>query len=349
MAKLAYTQQLIILFKNAQQELIKIIQETEARGNVATYQKSLLKQTNSELALLQSRANSVLESLIVESYINGIRYTNRKLNIKEKVLLENLSRVHRKTINVYIRNLQGDLTDVEYFIGRQIKDNIQKASMDAVGLKLSTNETLRECKKNILKNFAENGISAIKTKNGREIRMDAYADMVARSTTREITNTATIKQVEELGYDLVKMSSHPGACPICQEFEGRVYSISGKDKRFPKLDIAFSNGYANIHPRCRHVLEPFIEELNDVDKYIKISNEPFEEPSKNSKQVQEYYKQQREKQILRQDRLQWEKYKTVLKNEAPATLAGFRRMKTANSDNYKEIKRKYKETLAREN
>jgi hypothetical protein len=65
--------------------------------------------------------------------------------------------------------------------------------------------------------------------------------------------------------------------------------------------------------------------------------------------VQEYYKQQREKQILRQDRLQWEKYKTVLKNEAPATLAGFRRMKTANSDNYKEIKRKYKETLAREN
>jgi hypothetical protein len=233
MAKLAYTQQLIILFKNAQQELIKIIQETEARGNVATYQKSLLKQTNSELALLQSRANSVLESLIVESYINGIRYTNRKLNIKEKVLLENLSRVHRKTINVYIRNLQGDLTDVEYFIGRQIKDNIQKASMDAVGLKLSTNETLRECKKNILKNFAENGISAIKTKNGREIRMDAYADMVARSTTREITNTATIKQVEELGYDLVKMSSHPGACPICQEFEGRVYSISGKDKRFP--------------------------------------------------------------------------------------------------------------------
>lgn len=351
--KLTYIEELIRLFTTAQAELIRILQTVEPRGSVYQYRKELLTQINKELALLNGKATPLMESLIKQAYIQGIITVNRKLGKKmnskeEAVILKELSKAHRKTINVFIRNKLGDLSDTQFFIGRQIKDTIQKATEDAIGLKLTTNETLKECKKNILKNFAENGINAIKTKNNRTIRLDAYADLVARSTVREVTNTATIKQVEELGYDLVKISSHSGACPICQQYQGRVYSISGKDKRFPRLDVAFSSGYANIHPRCRHVLEPFIEELNDVDKYIKISNRPFVEPSRNDKQVQAYYQNQKEKAKLRQDRLQWEKYRTVLGNEAPSTLAGFRRMKSANSDNYKELKRKYKEKTQRE-
>lgn len=352
--KLTYVEELIRLFTSTQAELIRLLQTVEPRGSVYQYRKELLTQVNKELALLNGKATPVMEKIIQQSYVQGIIYVNRKLgkkmiSTKEAEILKELSKTHRKTINVFIRNKLGDLNDTNYFIGRQIKDNIQRATEEAIGLKLSTSETLIECKKNILKNFSEQGITAIKTKNNRYIRMDAYADMVARSTTREITNTATIKQVKELGYDLVKMSSHPGACPICQTYEGRVYSISGKDKRFPKLDVAFSSGYANIHPNCRHVLEPYIEAFNDVDKDIKISNQPFKEPDKSDKQVQAYYKNQREKAKLRQDRLQWEKYRTVLGNEAPSTLAGFRRMKSANSDNYKELKRKYKEKTQREN
>lgn len=351
--KLTYVDELIRLFTASQYELIRLLQTTQPRGTVTKYRKELLTQVNKELALLQSRATPVMENLIKESYIKGIIYTNRKLGkkingTKEADILRALSKTHRKTINVFIRNKLGDLNDTNYFIGRQIKDTIQKATDDAIGLKLTTNETLKECKKNILKNFAENGINAIKTKNNRTIRLDAYADLVARSTVREVTNTATIKQVEELGYDLVKISSHPGACPICQTYEGRVYSISGKDKRFPRLDVVFSSGYANIHPRCRHVLEPYIETFNDVGKDIIKSNMPFQEPDKNDKQVQAYYSNQRKKAKMRQDRLQWEKYKTVLPNDVPSTLSGFRQMKAANSENYQELKRKYREATKRD-
>ncbi|GLI51332.1 hypothetical protein TSYNTROOL_14180 [Tepidanaerobacter syntrophicus] len=351
--KPTYIEELIRLFTASQAELIRLLQKTPARGTVTQYRKELLRQVNKEIALLQSRATPLMESLIRQAYVQGIITVNRKLGIKmsskeETVILKELSKAHRKTINVFIQNKLGDLSDTQFFIGRQIKDSIQKATEDAIGLKLTTNETLKECKKNILRNFAENGINAIKTKNNRTIRLDAYADLVARSTVREVTNTATIKQVEELGYDLVKISSHTGACPICQKYEGRVYSISGKDKRFPRLDVVFSSGYANIHPRCRHVLEPYIETFNDVGKDIIKSNMPFQEPDKNDKQVQAYYSNQREKARMRQDRLQWEKYKTVLPNDVPSTLSGFRRMKVANSENYKELKKKYKEKTQRE-
>lgn len=351
--KLSYVEELIKLFTSAQIELIRLLQQTEPRGTVTRYRKELLNQVNKELALLQSRATPVMENLIKESYVKGVLSVNRRMgkkikSTKEADILKELSKTHRKTINVFIRNKLGELNDVNYFIGRQIKDNIQKAVEDAVGLKLTTNETLKECKKNILKNFAENGITAIKTKNGRQIRLDAYAEIVARSTTREVTNTATILQVQELGYDLVKISEHPGACPICQKYQGRVYSISGKDLRFPKLDIVFSSGYANIHPNCRHTLEPYIPEFNDVNKDIINSNRPFIEPSKADKQVQAYYQVQKEKAKLRRDRLLWEKYRTVLPNDTPSTFAGFRRMKNSNSDNYKELKRKYREATKRD-
>lgn len=351
--KLTYVEELIRLFTASQYELIRLLQKTQPKGTVARYRKELLQQVNKELALLQSRATPLMENLIKEAYVKSVIYVNRKLNIKMKStkeadILKELSKTHRKTINVFIRNKLNDLSDVNYFIGRQIKDNIQKAVEEAVGLKLGTNETLKECKKNILKNFSEQGITAIKTKNNRYIRMDAYAEMVARSTTREVTNTATILQVSELGYDLVKMSEHSGACPICQKYEGRVYSISGKDKRFPRLDVAFSSGYANIHPRCRHVLEPYIEAFNDVDKDIINSNRPFIEPSKADRQVKAYYQNQKEKAKLRSDRLLWEKYKTVLPDDTPSTFAGFRRMKNSNSDNYKELKRKYREATKRD-
>lgn len=354
MKKLTYIEELIRLFTASQAELIRLLQTVEPRNTVTNYRKELLKQINQELALLNNRATPLMEKLIQQAYIQGIINTNRKLSVKmssteEAIILNSLSKAHRKTINVFIRNKLGELNDTHFFIGRQIKDGIQKATEEAVGLKLATNETLKECKKNILKNFAENGITAIKTKNNRYIRMDAYANMVARSTTREVTNTATILQVSELGYDLVKISEHPGACPICQKYEGRVYSISGKDKRFPRLDVAFSSGYANIHPNCRHVLEPYIEAFNYVKKDIIKSNMPFQEPDKNDKQVQAYYSNQREKARMRQDRLQWEKYKTVLPNDVPSTLSGFRQMKAANSENYQELKRKYKEKTQREN
>lgn len=350
--KLTYIEELIRLFTTAQAELIRILQTVEPRGSVYQYRKELLTQVNKELALLNGKATPLMESLIRQAYVQGIVTVNRKLgkkmNSKEEVIiLKELNKTHRKTINVFIRNKLNELNDAQFFIGRQIKDNIQKSVEDAVGLKLTTNETLKECKKNILKNFAENGISAIKTKDGKMIRLDAYAEMAARSTTREVTNTAIIKQVQELGRDLVKISSHPGACPVCQTYEGRVYSISGKDKRFPRLDIVFSSGYANIHPNCRHTLEPYVEELNNVNEDMINSNRPFIKPSKYDTQVQAYYQVQKEKAKLRADRLEYEKYKTMLRDETPASFAAFRRMKLANSDNYKELKQKYKEAVKR--
>ena len=54
-----------------------------------------------------------------------------------------------------------------------------------------------------------------------------------------------------------------------------MYSISGKDKRFPALfKTVLKNGYALPHPNCRHEFIPWYEEMEapeDVEKAIRKS------------------------------------------------------------------------------
>lgn len=55
---------------------------------------------------------------------------------------------------------------------------------------------------------------------------------------------------EYLDKDLVYVPCHP-CCHLCAQCQGKVYSISGKSKKYPSLDEAYSNGLG--HPNCKHV------------------------------------------------------------------------------------------------
>jgi hypothetical protein len=191
--------------------------------------------------------------------------------------------------------------------------------------------------------LVDRGITAIRDKNGREIRLASYAGMVARTTVREATNTATINEQAEIGNDLVQMTSHGSSCPICGPLEGRVYSISGKDKRYPPLSSAFPGGYKTIHPNCAHSVTPYLEEFDDdAEQTRKFSQRPIDQDPRSKEQIDSYYKEQARKTALRNDRNQWERYKAKLPDDAPKTLSGFRAMKKANSEKWQNLQGKYR-------
>lgn len=71
------------------------------------------------------------------------------------------------------------------------------------------------------------------------------------------------------------MTSMPQCCKFCGAFQDKVYSISGKDKRFPALfKTVLRSGYALPHPNCRHEFIPYFEEMEapeDVERMAKQS------------------------------------------------------------------------------
>ena len=92
------------------------------------------------------------------------------------------------------------------------------------------------------------------------------------------TFAITIKNCKKLKTDLVECPKLPKPCKICATYQDRVYSISGKDKRFPKLpDTVFL--YGGFHEGCRLNFFPFTYGISTMASgkrdAVKWSNRPF--------------------------------------------------------------------------
>jgi hypothetical protein len=339
-------ERLIKVYQEAQQTLINLIAYKEARGSVTWYQETLLKQVRQVLMELNAYSATWAMEAINEAYGMGAQEAFTALQSMGVSVNtpETFARLNARVIALLMANTQSMLFSGVSFVGRQIEDSVRQAGLEAAQQKFATGSTVREMKKALVKKLVDQGLNGIRDKRGRMISLDAYAATVARSTTREATNTGTMNQLTNNGYDLVKMSSHATTCAICAVYQGRVYSISGKSSDFPSLSIAYSGGYANIHPNCRHVIAPYVPALaDDFNSDLAYSNRSFDMETRSKTAIERYNKDQADKRRLRLDRQQWERYKLALGEDAPKTLSGFRRMKEANSQRWVDLQSDYRE------
>lgn len=94
----------------------------------------------------------------------------------------------------------------------------------------------------------------------RKFSASYYAEMVSRTKFHEAQAHAAIQQAQNYNTDLVVVSNHNTRTEICQPYEARTFSISGKDNRFPVLDQS-----PPFHPNCLHLIYPVFESAMMVD------------------------------------------------------------------------------------
>jgi len=329
-------QKLIKYYIQGQSNLINIIAKKTAKGNVTQYHKDLLKQVNQEVDKLNTYAKKWTKDYVPKTYNNtiGELVSNPQIDVS-------FSGLDNRAIQILVTNTTDSLITANNFVGRQINDTIRQNSLDVITQTQLTGGTIKDAQKALYSKLVSEGFSSIKDKRGRNMNLDSYAATVARSTTAETQNTATITRLTENDYDLVQITSHAGSCAICANFQGRIYSISGKDTRFPPLDDAMGGGYANIHPNCRHRVTPYIERFNNVAEDIKKSNKPYTD-NRSQEQKDKYDNKQQQNRKQNTDRRQWEKMKLSGIDNVPKTLSAFRSMKKAKSEKYQSIIKKYK-------
>lgn len=76
---------------------------------------------------------------------------------------------------------------------------------------------------------------------------------------------ATFESCKELDEDIVYVEPHTYSCPECQIYQGKFYSITGKNLLYPKLEnTLWENGGGLKHPNCRHIITTYVgqEESN---------------------------------------------------------------------------------------
>ena len=267
------------------QELISIFKSAEERV------ESVLLETNAEsVEDLKIKVDKKLERVNVGLIKDSISWAKTDLPTAYK-------EGERKIDGSISRRLHIDETAIESsYIS--LAQNVQHATDHAKNV---VNQAIKEAEslhgygatvgnvKDVIQETLarENGSMIITYNNGARMPLSAYAQMLARTSRIETANTGSFDRCKELGLDLVRCTKVPGCCPYCFKYEDKVYSISGRDTRFPSLyDTALQNGYNIMHPNCRHEFLPWHESFSggeeELKKIIEQSNH-FENLDKNDK------------------------------------------------------------------
>lgn len=180
--------------------------------------------------------------------------------LSEQQVLE-MNAVISSSLNDFGNSLRGAFYSAQKVITDVRKVRFQEYFLEAKSGKY----TMKEIKDKIVKDIAKD-FTSIVDKSGREWKLDVYAEMLARTRLREVTNLGLKTRMMLEGYDLVQISSHGGGCDLCQPWDGKILSLTGKTSGYPTLDDAYNDGM--FHPNCRHRLLPYHIEFDNNDMGI---------------------------------------------------------------------------------
>lgn len=146
-------------------------------------------------------------------------------------------------------------------------------------------------------------VSYDKLGNKRTWTPEGYVKMVVRDNQRRASTATMFQAAAEGDTDLIEVSSHLGARPKCAPYQGRIFSISGRSKKYPALaDTSFGqvDGLNGIN--CGHSFYPYYEGLS------KKTYEPYptEENKKAYAQSQEQRAAERKIRYYKREAQKWE-------------------------------------------
>lgn len=138
-----------------------------------------------------------------------------------------------------------------------------KTYMDTVELAtakaLTGSSTVRQAIAETARGWSKQGIPALTDSAGRQWSTEAYAQTVVRSNVRQVTTQTQLSRMGEYGLDLVEISSHIGARPGCEPYQGRVFSLNGKTPGYPLLSETSMGEPAGLFGiNCGHRMYPYV-------------------------------------------------------------------------------------------
>ena len=157
--------------------------------------------------------------------------------------------------------------------------------------------------------FAESGITGHVYPSGRKISMAPYARRELVTSMMRTARELGFERAKDWGSDLIQVSAHAGARPLCFPFQGRVFSLGGGHSKYMALEETSYGEPAGLFGiNCRHFHWPFFEGLND--EYTADQKDParlLDGPTNadvyDATQVQRYNERQIRKWKRRRDEL----------------------------------------------
>jgi len=241
------------VYRDGEARILRLLGQGSISEWKRDYLNKQLKQIETILHGLEGASRDWAETHVPTVYLHNLRIADQALGSSM-----GMTAIHQDAMSAIAETLVSDLDHVTGGVGRAVRDVYRQATLGNIQAGLTGGETRRQVSKGIVADLQEKGVTGFTDKAGREWAMSDYAEMVARTTTREASWQGTANRMLEASEDLLQISSHARSCELCEPWQGVVVSMSGETAGYPTLSQAQGEGFG--HPNCVHDLLPYVPE-----------------------------------------------------------------------------------------
>ncbi|USL89247.1 minor capsid protein [Bacillus phage vB_BceS_LY1] len=161
--------------------------------------------------------------------------------------------------------------------------------------------TPHEALRTVSSQWAERGVPTIRDKKGRVWSTEAYVPMVVRSTVKKVSTDSQISRMDDHDIDLIEVSSHMGARPKCEPYQGRIFSKSGRSKKYPAWSTtSYGEPDGLLGINCHHVIYPYVEgkSTKRYNPYPKEQNDKAYEQSQQQRKIEREIRKKKKRLVM---------------------------------------------------
>jgi Phage minor capsid protein 2 len=237
--------ELAMLFSTAERRLLALMNPALSTPAARARSALLLRQVQAVLARLRRDMRPATARAALQGWSTGVDLARPEASVATALGPgPNIS-----AADAIARALANPLARAIDQVGRSADDALRRAGLEAAGHAVITGAARHETAAVLLADLRHQGVTAFVDRAGRRWRLETYAAMVARTTTREAVTAGFMADYQARGGDLVTVSDHDTHTPLCKLFEGKTYSLTGATDGYERIPML-----PPFHPNCRHVL-----------------------------------------------------------------------------------------------
>lgn len=242
----------------------------------AAYWTGIKKEVNNIYKDMSKSYNLWVTKYLPSAYSDTIYLENRKIKrtakaygkVPKKTSTQFINGQYSKTvvssliddsITDYTRALSLGEKNVNKYLSsaRKTTNQLWLTGEDITGPNMVSAMKANPQNKKVINDITNSRYTQVIDKNGKARNYTAryYAEMVQRTKWHEAQSAAVRGVAANYGTDLIRVSAHNTTTEICQQYEGKVMSLSGKTKDFPIADQV-----PPYHVNCIHFITVVFEE-----------------------------------------------------------------------------------------
>lgn len=307
------------------------------------------KERNALFESIMSRYDSLSEYLggaipqeIVNSYRQGFNEANTlaeaeglgKLSgsLKGMVHLEAVQDLAISTV----LDLQAAIRTAQQ-IGIHTIESELRNTQDLIAKGLLAGNSKEITASRVAESFRAVGLTSFITRDGKRLPLDFYSQTVVRTKSKQANVAGAVNRYKENGVTLVQVSRHGATCAECAKREGMILSLTGEHEGVPSAEVV---GLPPYHPNCQHSIKPIVDLAGRDIKPWRPNVDGRTEMQKRN-----YQEEQAIRRKANEEKKAYAKLVAQLGDDAPKTIGAYRRMKRANDEKWKDLQRRYNESI----